>query len=89
VETPAPQSAWYRTFEVLENIRFTPKGLKERLHQLGWDSRTQIKKRGVKDDPDQVHRALKLPTPHGDSPWGFVILTKIDNSPRAILARRV
>lgn len=84
----APLSPWYREFRIVENFRFKLKTLRERLNILGWDSRTQIKKRGVQEDPDQIHRALKLPAPKSDSPWGFVILIKIDNTPQVILAHR-
>jgi hypothetical protein len=82
-------SSWLRAYQVKESFRYTLKSLKERLKELGWDSRTQIKKRGLREQPDEIHRALKLPSPERDSPWGFVILLKIEDSPLAILAERV
>jgi len=84
-----PSSPWLRTYQVKESFRYTLKSLKQRLKELGWDSRTQIKKRGLREQPDEIHRALKLPAPERDSPWGFVILLKIEDSPLAILAERI
>lgn len=85
---PVP-SPWLRAYQIKESFRYTLKALKERLNTLAWDSRTQVKKRGLREQPEEIHRALKLPPPERDSPWGFVILLKLEDSPLAILAERI
>lgn len=88
IEKKPAQSPWFRDFQIVEFFKFNQKSLKERLMALGWDRRTQIKKRGLDDDPDDLHRSLRLPPADKDSPWGYVILCRIDQIPTAILALR-
>lgn len=85
-----PASVWYRRFKVLDALPYGLKKLKAKLKQLGWDSRTEIKKRGFPDDPDTLRGKLNLPKPQTDNDsFGVIFLTKIGNDHHIILAKRI
>jgi hypothetical protein len=85
---PAP-SPWYRIFQIHEHLKFDLKKLRARLEALRWDSRTQIKTRGVRDNPDLIHRQLKLHNPSNDDSWGYVFVIKLGNTPYSLITKRV
>jgi hypothetical protein len=82
--------SWLRSFEVQEVGSYSPKRLARRMKELGWNSRTEIKKRAIDEDPDEVRKRLKLPAPSPSiSHYGVVLLCKIRGVATYMLARRV
>lgn len=80
-----PTSAWYEAFEIVEALPFQYARLKEHLTAHGWGNRTEIKKRGFPETPDEVRKKLKLPS---GGAAGVVICTRKGNRHWAVLARR-
>ncbi|MFM1847978.1 MAG: hypothetical protein RL417_1452 [Pseudomonadota bacterium] len=79
-----------RLFRILESAPYRLRDLKGRLHDLRWTNRTEIKKRGVADDPDDVRSKLKLPRHRTSSdPFGVVLLARRGDGVVFILAERV
>jgi hypothetical protein len=77
-------------FRIIESFPFRLRDLKSRLEALRWTNRTEIKKRGVEEDPDQLRLKLKLPRQaHPTDPFGVVILARRGESILAILAERL
>lgn len=89
-EAAHPATAWLRSFKVQEIGSYSPKRLAKRIKELGWNSRTEIKKRAIDEDPDEVRKKLKLPAPStANSHFGVVLLCKIRGVATYMLARRV
>lgn len=87
--TPS-DSPFYRRFRIIESAPYRPRELAARLAELGWASRTEIKKRGVDEDPDEVRKMLKLKkTTHARDPYGVVLLARRGDTTVAILAERI
>lgn len=84
------RSPFLQPFRIIDTIPFRIAALSKRIHTLGWSSRTEIKKRGVDVDPDEVRRKLKLPRPkNGAAPFGVVLIGRRGESLSAILAERI
>ncbi len=64
-----------RFFEVLDVLRYKPKVLRKKLHELQWGRETEIKTRGFPITPEEVRKDLKLSGQH----CGVIILTRRDN----------
>lgn len=77
VKTPFAQE-----FEVLANLPFNLKQIKQAIKSLGITSLV-IKKRGVPYQPEEIRRHLKLP----EGPEGVLLLTRTEESFIAILAK--
>lgn len=71
-------------FEVLAQLPFDMKRLKDTIRQLGLGP-VEVKKRGVDVDPDQVRRQLT----HGEGAPGVVLIAKVGARTTAIIARRI
>lgn len=87
---PLPPSPWLEQFRVLEVLGFHVKRLRARLRELGWDSRTEFKKRGIEQDPNELWAAMKLPPPKRGAPrFGTVILTRVGQEHLVYLTTRI
>jgi SAM-dependent methyltransferase len=82
-DTPLP-SPRYRRFEVLDQLPFSLKLLRERLRAAGAGDVT-VKKRGMAIDPIDLRRRLR-PDPAAGEPL-TVLLTRIGAAPTAFIAR--
>jgi len=83
-------SPFYRAFRIIESAPYRPRELAGRLAGLGWTSRTEIKKRGVDEDPDEVRKMLRLKkTASARDPYGVVLLARRGDTTVAILAERI
>lgn len=79
----------YQRFRVLEVLPYRVAHLNSRLRERNWNSRTEIKKRGLAESADEIRKKLELPKAKGSQgSFGVVILTRIGNEHYAILAER-
>lgn len=79
-----------RPFRILDSVPYRVETVAKRLHALGWTSRSEIKKRGVDVDPDELRRKLKLPpSTDASSPFGTVLIGRRGESLIAVLAERI
>lgn len=78
---PTPFAA---AFEVIDQVNLRAKNIQQalRAHDIG---RVEVKKRGADIQPDALRKSLKLT----GSQAGVVIATRIGQSHRAIIARRI
>ncbi|PLX32315.1 MAG: hypothetical protein C0600_02980 [Ignavibacteria bacterium] len=59
-EHEPPVSVWHQRFRLLRVDAFNRKRLRSIARELDFSSRTEIKKRGFPDTPEQIRSALKL-----------------------------
>jgi hypothetical protein len=84
--TRLAESPLYQCFYILEAFPFHRKTLRERLQQRGWGTRTEIKKRGFPETPEQTRSWLRLPQ---SSAFGVVVITRVGNGHIVMLAERI
>ncbi len=80
-----PESPFYQTFRIVEAFPYNRKTLKQRVTAHGWGTRTEIKKRGFPDTPEQVRAWLKLKETQA---FGVIFLTRTERGHLVILAER-
>lgn len=78
-----------RSFKVLESFPYSLRTLTERVRARRWNSRTEIKKRGIAEEPEEIRKKLKLPQPRESDVFGTIVLARLDRSPVAFLCERV
>ncbi|MBX7142822.1 MAG: RsmD family RNA methyltransferase [Oligoflexia bacterium] len=84
------RSALYASFKVLESFPYGLSRLQERIQALGWNSRTEIKKRGFPETSDEVRARLRFSeTKNNPSCFGVVLLTRVGERHHCFLAERV
>ncbi len=77
---------FYSVFRCIDCFPFSLKRLKRALNTLGWGRRTEIKKRMLDDDPEELRRKLRLPD---SSDFGSIILLGIKQKKWVFLTQRV
>jgi SAM-dependent methyltransferase len=75
-------------FEIIDAFPFSPHKLREVVTSLGWTNRTEIKKRNIQIDPEEVRSLLKLQPHYHDAPFGTILLFTRHDTQWAIVARR-
>ncbi|HYF04399.1 MAG TPA: hypothetical protein VEC36_13530, partial [Patescibacteria group bacterium] len=75
-----------KSFEIIDVIDFSMKRLQKAILELGWNKRTEIKKRGLDTTSDEIFKKLKF-TKSGES--GVVIITRVGDEHTAFLCKRV
>ncbi|RPI69285.1 MAG: class I SAM-dependent methyltransferase [Ignavibacteriae bacterium] len=81
-----PPSPWYEIFEVVRvDTGISERRIRERVGELGFNSRTEIKKRGWDGDPEVLR--TKIDFPKTEHP-GVILLTRRGDAHLTIYARR-
>lgn len=80
-----PFSQWYEIFEIIDAFPYRFDKLSLKLQEIQWGRQTEIKKRGIPEDPDILRKKLKLPV---SADYGVVIITKIFEVAWCFLAQR-
>lgn len=75
-----------KSFEILDVIDFSMKRLQKAISELGWNKRTEIKKRGLDTTSEDIFKKLKF-ADSGES--GVVIIARVGDEHTAFLCRRV
>lgn len=86
VSSTKPDSPFTDVFEILHVLPYSQKRLQSVLHELQWNSRTEIKKRGIAQTPDEIRNHLTFPQ---TTTWGTVILTRVQGKPIMVICKRV
>lgn len=76
------------SFEIVDAFPFSPHKLRDVVTALGWTNRTEIKKRNIQIDPEEVRSLLKLQPHYHDAPFGTILLFTWHDTSWAIVARR-
>lgn len=81
-----PFSPWYEVFEIIKiDTGISERRIRERVVELGFNSRTEIKKRGWDKDPEELRRKIDFPkTEHP----GVIIITRRGDQHLTVYARR-
>lgn len=74
-----------QTFVIQEIHPFSIKVLRRRITELQWNSRTEIKKRGVAQLPEDIRKQLRFCE---SDIWGTVVLTRVGDKPFMFLCSR-
>ena len=66
--------AFLRSFYILENFPFDLSKLNERIKELNWSTRTEVKKRGFPETADDIRD--KLTFINNSDNYGVIIITR-------------
>lgn len=83
------KTAFYEIFKVNQVMPYDLNKLRSRVKELKWNTRSEIKKRGVDQDPDALRKKLKFSKPDQSENFGVIILVRIGEGHKAILGERI
>lgn len=88
VEAPS-RDIFVDSFRIIDSVPFTPSNLKRKLKTLGWTNRTELKKRALTVDLDDLRTSLRLPPHTHNAPFGTVFLFTMHGMRQAIITERL
>lgn len=82
--------ALFRAFKINEIFPYNLERLQSRIQALGWNSRTEIKKRGFPETSDEVRAQLKFAkVKSSGDPFGVIVLTRLADEHYCFLVERI
>jgi|GEM_PF-1526326 len=77
------------SFRIIDSLAFTPSTLRQKLQTLGWTNRTELKKRALTVDLDDLRTSLRLHPHTHNARFGTVFLFTWHGVRQAIIAERL
>lgn len=89
--SPDPPTATplLKSFRIIASFPFSVSNMQRKLQDLGWTSRTELKKRNCSLDLDAVRASLRLPPHTHNAPFGTVFLFTWRGSYHVVFGERL
>lgn len=78
-----------RSFKVREVFPYNVARLNERLQALRWNSRSEVKKRGIKESAEEIRDKLRFQSTKSSSEFGTILLARVNQDHYCFLTQRL